>query len=201
MARNPNPQGKGGSPVLAALAEPRAHLADVPPKQVEQVTTELFTSMFVLESEFGFKPVPGKSYYLYRKPEKYWLSMIGPEGWSLEQSGVFIGRCELHNDMTWTLALAPEVADDPAFMDYLKARRDAFEQRMSEVDTLDDALPVHEGRLSFYRRASAFALAHSLGRSMSQSGIRGLSYDEAVGRLTHDRDAPATASDGGANAS
>lgn len=188
MSKNPNPQGKGGSPVLAALTERRAALADVPPKRIEQVTTELFTSLFVLESEFRFRPVPGMTYFLYRKPERFWLSPTSPRILTEDVAGRFIGTCELQRDMTWTLELAPDVARDPAFMDYLERRRAAFERRLEEAETMDDVLPVYVRRYSFYRRASAFALAYSLGRSMERTGIRGLSYQEALGRLTHDGD-------------
>lgn len=186
MSKNPNPQGKGGSPVLAALSERRAALADVPPKRIEQVTTELFTSLFVLESEFRFQPVPGVTYYLYRKPERFWLSPTPPRILTEDVAGRFIGTCELQRDMVWTLELAPEVAGDPAFMEYLARKRAAFERRLGEVRTMDDVLPVYESRYSFYRRASAFALAYSLGRSMEQTGIRELSYHEARGELAHD---------------
>lgn len=186
MSKNPNPQGKGGAPVLATLNEQRAAVATVPPKQMEQVSAELFTSLFVLESDFNFKPVPGKRYFLYRQPERFWLSMTPPQMWSETVSGRFIGTCELQPDMTWTLELDQAVAEDPEFMDYLEQRRAAFEQRLDEAETVDDVLPEHERRYTFYRRATAFALAHSLGRSMEQSGIRGLSYQEALGQLTHD---------------
>ena len=37
----------------------------VHPKKIDQIAGELFTSMFVLESEFTFKPVIDKEYYLY----------------------------------------------------------------------------------------------------------------------------------------
>lgn len=190
MSKNPNPQGKGGSPVLAALTQQRAALAAVPPKRIEQVTTELFTSLFVLESEFRFKPIPGRPHYLYRKPDRYWLCLTPPEIMTEDIAGRFIGTCELQPDMTWTLELAPEVAEDEAFMAELAERRAAFERRLSEAETMDDVLPVHERRYDFYRRASAFALAYSLGRSMEQSGIRGLSYEEAMGQLTYEGDAP-----------
>ncbi|MDT0633418.1 DUF2452 domain-containing protein [Spectribacter hydrogenoxidans] len=186
MGKNPNPQGKGGSLVLNTLSEQRARLAAVPAKHVEQVSTELFTSLFVLESEFRFQPVPGKPYYLYCKVGVYRLSINPPSMWSEDIAGRFIGECELQPDMTWTLALADDMADDPAFMDELQRKRDAFEQRLDGADSMDEVLPVHEKRLGFYRRASAFALAHSLGRSMQQSGILELSYAEAQGRLKHD---------------
>lgn len=186
MSKNPNPQGKGGSLVLNTLSQQRAALAAVPPKHIEQVSTELFTSLFVLESDFRFRPVPGRDYYLYRKPERFWLSLTPPEIMTEDVAGRFIGTCELQSDMTWTLELAPEVANDDDFMDELAERRAAFERRLSEAESMDDVLPVHERRYDFYRRAAAFALSYSLGRSMEQTGIRGLSYDEAMGRLTHD---------------
>lgn len=183
MSHNPNPQGKGGSVVLATLDSQRAGRTAVPPKHIEQVSTELFTSLFVLESEFRFQPVPGKAYFLYRDGDRYWLGMTPPRMLSESVAGRFIGTCELQNDMTWTLELAEAVAADPAFMAELEHKRAAFEQRLSEVDTVDDVLPVYEQRFAFYRRACAFAVAHSLGRSMTQSGISGLSYDEARGLL------------------
>lgn len=189
MSKNPNPQGKGGSPVLATLSQHSEAVAAVPPKQIDQVTTELFTSMFVLESECGFEPVPGQSYFLYQQPERFWLSLTPPRMWSESVSGRFIGTCALQPDMTWTLNLDPQVAEDPEFMAYLEDKRTEFEQRLEAAETMEDVLPVHERRFGFYRRASAFALAYSLGRSMEQSGIRGLSYQEAKAQLTHDGDA------------
>ncbi|MGN8160617.1 DUF2452 domain-containing protein [Salinisphaera sp. RV14] len=181
---NPNPDGKGVSPVLATLDEARGGLAAAAPKHIDQVATELFTSLFVLESEFRFKPVVGKTYYLYRQPERFWLGITPPDMLGETVAGRFIGTCVLQPDMTWTLELAATVAADAHFMAWLAARRAAFERRLGEAETVDDILPVYESRLSFYRRASAFGVAHSLSRSMSASGISGLSYDEARGLLT-----------------
>lgn len=190
FSKAPNPQGKGGTPVLAALTERHDTLAAAPPKQIQQVSTELFTSMFVLQSEFRFKPVPGKTYYMYHKTGRYWLSMIGPDVFNEDQAGRFIGTCVLHPDMTWTLELGETAANDAAFMAYLEEKRKTFEAHLAEAETVDDILPVYETSLdTFYRRASAFALAYSLGRSMTQSGIQGLSYDEAMGQLAHHNEA------------
>ena len=184
--KNPNPDGKGGSTVLATLNDVRSDAAQAAPKQIDQVTTELFTSLFVLESEFRFKPVAGKTYYLYHRPDTFWLGLTPPDMLGEAVGGRFIGRCMLQADMTWTLELAPAVAADEDFMAWLAARRAAFERRLGEAERVDDILPVYESRLSFYRRASAFGVAHSLSRSMSASGISGLSYDEARGLLTDD---------------
>ena len=203
MATNPNPQGKGTSPVLAALETSRSALARVPPKHIEQVTTELFTSLFVLDARFRFKPVVGRDYFLYEKrdgtghadhgvehgaPDRhFWLGITPPSMLGEIVAGRFIGTCALQRDLTWTLALADAVAADEAFVAYLRARRTALEARLADARTLDDVLPRHEARLPFYSRASAFAVAHSLGLSMQQSGIRGLSYDQARGLIGRQR--------------
>ncbi|RJS94173.1 DUF2452 domain-containing protein [Salinisphaera sp. Q1T1-3] len=190
MADNPNPDGKGQTPVLSVLNDARATPVPVPAKQIDQVTTELFTSLFVLESEFNFKPVPGKPYYIYRDGERFWMGITSPAMMSEAVGGRFIGTAVLQADLTWTLTLADAVADDPAFMQWLSDKRAAFEKRLGEAETVDDVLPVYESRFSFYRRASAFGVAHSLSRSMSASGISGLSYDEARGLLCNDPSAP-----------
>lgn len=193
MDPKPNPDGKGGSPVLAALREASTGQVAAAPKHVEQVATELFTSLFVLESEFRFKPVPGKPYYLYRQQARFWLGITPPEMLGETVAGRFIGECVLQNDLTWTLALSAAVAADDAFMAWLAARRQAFERRLGAANSVDELLPVYESRLSFYRRAAAFGVAHSLARAMSAAGIRGLSYDAARGLLDDN-----AATDGGA---
>lgn len=182
---NPNPQGKGGVPVLAALTENQHPAATLPPKHIEQVSVELFTSLFVLESDFNFKPVLGRAYWLYRKEGRFWLSPVPPQEWHPMVYGRYIGECRLQQDMSWTLMLADDVAGDPAFMCELEEKRARFERSLEAAVTLDDALPMHESNFPFYQRAFAYALAHSLGASMDHAGIRGLSYDEARGLLTH----------------
>lgn len=181
----PNPQGKGQTPVLAALDAQRAVAAYVPPKHIEQVSAELFTSLFVLESNFRFKPVVGKSYYLYEKPDQFWLALTPPKLLSEAVAGRFIGTCELQSDLTWTLDLAEAVAEDQTFLDFLADKRAAFEQNLESVDSLAESLPQFNRRASFYGQAYAYGLSHSLGSSMSQSGIRELNYEQAKGMLAH----------------
>jgi hypothetical protein len=185
MSKNPNPQGKGGSVVLATLSEQRVGALTVPPKQIDQVTTELFTSLFVLESRFRFKPVPGKHYFLYAANEQFWMGLTPPQMLGESAAGRFVGTCVLRNDMTWTLELSDAMAADSDFLAYLEQKRAALEQRLQKAETVDDVLPVYERGFDFYRRASAFAVAHSLGRSMTQAGISGLSYEQAQGLLTN----------------
>ncbi|MDA3919574.1 MAG: DUF2452 domain-containing protein [Salinisphaera sp.] len=183
MSKNPNPQGKGTPGVLAILDGHRSGLGSVPAKPADQVATELFTSLFVLEARFRFKPVPGTPYYLYRPGDHFQLCLSPPSMLSESVGGRFIGVCELRRDMTWSVALDPPVAADPAFTAYLAEQREAFERRLSEADAMDEVLPNYERRLPFHRRAAAFAVAYSLGRSMALAGTRGLSYDEARGLL------------------
>ena len=183
MSKNPNPQGKGLVPVLAALNAAGRPLV-VLPKQVQQVSNELFTSLFILESGFGFKPVVGRGYWLYRKDDAFALSLLPPEQWSAFIYGQYVGACELHNDLTWTLTLSDEASADDVLMGYIARRREEFEQVLQAAEQVDDVLPVFKAELPFYQRVFATALASSLGASMQSAGILGLSYDEAIGLLT-----------------
>ncbi len=186
MPKNPNPQGKGLVPVLAILEESRAPAVMAQPKQIQQISLELFTSLFVLESEFKFKPVPGSTYWLYQKEGRFWLSPIGPDEWHDDVYGRFIGECQLHADMTWTLQMCEEASSDPQLMAFLEERWDAFDRAMEEAETVEEALPRYQQKMPFYQRVYAFALAHSLRASMQKSGIDSLTYAEAQQRLAHD---------------
>ena len=183
--KNPNPQGKGLVPVLAALNDAGRTIV-VPPKQVQQVSSELFTSLFVLESQFGFKPVVGRNYWLYRREGVFVLSLLAPEQWSALVYGQYIGACELHTDLTWTLTLSEAALADQLLMSGIAKQRDEFEQALQSAERVDDLLPTFKAELPFYQRVFASALASSLGASMQASGIRGLSYDDALGLLEAD---------------
>lgn len=183
--KTPNPQGKGLVPVLAALSAAN-YRSTALPKQVEQIASELFTSMFVLESSFGFKPVQGRPYWLYHDNNRYKLSLLSPQQWSATVSGNIIGQCILHDDLTWTLELSDAAVNDAEFMAYIAERRRLFGEELQEADSVDDLLPVFRQSLPFYQRVFASAMAGSLGRSMQLSGINGLSYEQARGLLTVD---------------
>lgn len=186
MPENPNPQGKGLRPVMAFLEESRAPALMAQPKQIKQISLELFTSLFVLESDFKFKPVRGSTYWLYQKNGRFWLSPISPDEWDERVYGRYIGECELHQDMTWSLEMCEEAAEDQGLMASLEQRWEAFEDAMEESETVEDALPRYQGQMPFYQRAYAFALAHSLRASMQGSGIQALSYQEAQAQLPSD---------------
>ena len=183
MNYRPNPQGKGLVPVLDSLAESRASIP-VPAKHIEQIASELFTSLFVLHSKFQFKPVVGKSYWLYRRNNTFHLSMIAPHEWGGTGFGQYVGECVLQKDITWTLKLDTQAANDQHLMQLIENRRKEFEQALSAADAVEDVLPVYLESLPFYQRVFASALAGSLKVSMGKSGIQGLSYNQATGLLT-----------------
>lgn len=181
-ARSPNPQGKGLAPALDALQSARSHLC-VPTKTVHRIADELFTSLFVLSSLIKFKPVVGQSYWLYRKPDGYRLSLIAPEQWPQSQSGFYVGQCTLQSDLTWTLELSKQCRESSVLMAEIARRRDDFDRTLQTCERIDDALPVYNETLPFYARVLASVLASSLEQSMQKSGIAGLSFERALAQL------------------
>ena len=193
MPRNPNPQGKGLVPVLQGLQQWRAPV--LIPKQIDQIEMELFTSLFVLQSEFKFNPVPGKSYYMYDYGDDaaagagqgYRLLLVAPHEWHTPYPGRFVGECVLQQDRTWTLMLDPELADDARFMERVEALRGKLLGALERAEKIEDVLPAFEDALGYYGRITAFILGKSLLTSMQLSGIKGLDYKAARGLLTHTR--------------
>lgn len=175
---NPNPQGKGLVPVLEILAQSRA-IISVAPKHITQISCELFTSLFVLHSQFQFKPVVGKHYWLYQRTHKFHLSLVSPREWGGNSFGLFVGECVLQQDITWSLTLDEVAANDRTLMAYIEHKRHEFEQVLSSAETMNDVLPFYLKGLPFYQRVFASALANSLKNSMVKSGIQDLSYSQA----------------------
>ncbi len=178
MNNTPNPQGKGLVPVLENLEKSRP-LLSIPAKSIHQISSELFTSLFVLESRFAFKPVMGQCYYLYHKRKQYRLSLIAPEEWVNGELGGYIGKCLLHEDMTWTLELSEEATNNPEFQNDIVNRQLEFEQMLENADTVTSILPIFNEKLPYYQRIFASALAYSLNISIHKSGFEELSYHEA----------------------
>jgi len=185
MPVNPNPQGKGLVPVLQGLQQHWSRI-QVPPKQIDQISVELFTSLFILQSEFKFSPVPLRSYWLYQVRKRYRLLMVGPQEWHTPYPGRFIGRCRLQNDRTWTLDLDPLVAQDEAFLDTIEGQRRALEAELMQAPSLDEVMPGCIEALGYQGRALAYILGRSLRASMQLSGIHALTYSEAKGLLSFD---------------
>lgn len=158
----------------------------LPPKQIDQIETELFTSLFVLQSRFRFNPVPETPYYLYQWDGEFHLLMVGPRQWHRPYRGRYIGECRLHEDRTWTLSLDQAMSADTAFLNYLHREREKLRESLITADTVEQALPVLEERYGYYGRILAYILGRSLDISMQGSGIKGLSYAQARGLLTQD---------------
>ena len=177
--KSANPQGKG-LPATIGLVKEINELASSPAKDINQIANELFTSMFVLHSDFKFRPVIGKSYWLYRKGKQYRLSLLSPHDWNSDAFGVYIGRCELHEDITWSMELSAETYNDSVFMSFVEQQREAFEQQLRASTNLRDSLPGYQHNMPFYQRAFLTALSRSLGISMGKSGISSLNYEQAL---------------------
>ena len=187
MPNNPNPQGKGLVPLLQGLDRHRLDRL-LPPKNIEQVEMELFTSMFVLQSEFRFNPVPNRTYFLYQKEGKFRLLLVGPHEWeNTAYQGRTIGSCILHDDRTWTLALDPAMEHDHGFMAHIANEQEKLQQALEHADTQEEILPVFEENFCYYSRILAFILGKSLAISMDMAGIKPLTYNEARGLLFHDK--------------
>lgn len=178
MNKNPNPQGKGLTPVLDSLQESRA-MVPVLAKDIGQISHELFTSLFVLHSQFQFKPVIGKCYYLYHKQSIFKLSLVSPKEWGNDAFGQFVGECMLQKDITWTLNIDASAARDPVLMSLIAHRRAEFEQVLKSNKTIDEILPFYLDTLPFYQRVFASGMAASLRTSLVKSGIQGLSFRQA----------------------
>lgn len=175
--QSPNPQGKGLLPVLDALYTVTRGL-NVPAKPLNRIVDELFTSLFVLSSAIKFKPVLGQCYWLYRKPDGYRLSLIAPEQWPETQSGLYVGQCELQNDLTWSLDLSDRCLGNSVLMLEIARQREDFDRQLQVFDCIEEALPSYSETLPFYARVLASGLACSLGQSMYKRGIKGLSYSQ-----------------------
>lgn len=179
---DPNPQGKGLVPLLQGLQQHWAG-AEVPPKHIDQISLELFTSLFVLQSEIRLNPVPGQDYWLYRQGKRWKLSLVGPDEWGGAPPGRYVGHCVLQPDRTWTLDLDAALAQDPVFMAEIEARRARLQESLEQAESLENALPGYEENLGYHARVLAFVLGRSLRRSMQLTGIAALDYRQARGLL------------------
>lgn len=169
-------------PVLQGVQQHAQRLA-VPPKSITQIEMELFTSLFVLQSEIRFNPVVGQSYWLYQRDDGYRLSLIAPTQWHRPLPQRCIGECTLQTDRTWTLQLEPAIASDDHFMAQIEQQREALHVALEQAERVEDVLPVFASSLGYHGRILAFILGKSLRSSMQLSGIAALPYHEAAGLL------------------
>lgn len=185
--KNPNPQGKGLVPVMQQWAQFRPQQVSVKPSG--RLFADYFTSLLILSADFQFKPVVGQYYYLYLKDERWKLSLIEPERWSIGKGGDCLGRCELHGDMTWSLAPVDTTKTNSRLAMALEGFYEHFIDHMDSDKAVKNTLPYYAEHLPFYARMAANGLAQSINLSsqgsplLEQSG-RAWLQDSSV-PLTH----------------
>ncbi|MFT5395571.1 MAG: hypothetical protein ACI85N_000758 [Gammaproteobacteria bacterium] len=183
--KKPNPQGKGVSTVLDALVDSQIKTS-LPPKNIDQVSSELFTSLFVLNTNFEFRPIAGNSYWLYHTRDKFKLFSTAPNDWACGQPGIFIGECILQNDVTWTVQLNQEVSQQEWFISHMEEQKNYLQESLENSTSLEEAMPYYVKQLSYYSRLLAYGLGSSLNTSMKKSGINALQYEQAKILLSFD---------------
>ena len=166
-----NPQGKGMVPVLDQLRAVAPW--DITAKSPEQILRDYCLSSLVLSAVFKFRTVPGNTYYLYRVGYEWQLSLISPEEWGERLPGAPVAHCELAKDMTWSIVLTENVADDVALVSDLQKFIAGFADRIASAQTLEASLPVYEINLPYQQRMMATALSASLRSSLVLSGLSG----------------------------
>lgn len=163
----PNPQGKGVVPVLDAL---QGQSTELPVQQpVAHTLLNYVLSRLILCAEFSFKPVRGKSYYLYVQAQRLRLSMIAPKEWRDARFGEYVGSCFLAPDMTWRV----EDLQSGEALESLKAvvtllSHDLLSD-LKQTHSLDTCLPEFDARLSFHQRVLANALSRSIRLQLDDS--------------------------------
>ena len=168
-----NPDGKGLVPVMDAFNALRPWLATR--KTPETILRDFCLSTLVLSARFDFRVVPNNTYFLYRAPDGWRLSLISPTEWGQRCPGAFIAEATLATDMTWDMQLCPEIGNDSKLVDELSQHLQGFLERIAEAGTLEEALPTYEAGLPYQQRMMATALSSSLQTSLLLSGLAGQS--------------------------
>jgi len=163
-----NPQGKGVTGLLLDWdhTRPRGAVA----KPAAQLLADYFTSILVLSAAFKFRPVVGQAYYLYRLDREWSLSLISPFEWNSERRQAYVGKCELHPDMTWTISPSDGLADRPSAVVAIKDFHEAFVAKLQSDIPLEKMLPTYVAEFPYYQRLFASALSRSLRASMTMGG-------------------------------
>lgn len=84
-------------------------------RQYVALVDEFNWNKLVYEAKFGFEPVVGETYHLYRDGDGLMLSMIGPGQWHMP----FVGTFTLGANGRWELVEAAPDFDLAAFLDGL----------------------------------------------------------------------------------
>jgi hypothetical protein len=164
----PNPQGKGCVPVLQDWGVVRPQLPTK--KSGKDILTDYCLSALVLGAKFRFRPVLGKTYYLYGREQEWSLSLIGPHEWGDCVPGEFVANCRLRSDMTWQVEFCELQAESPVFRQ-LEEFVDNFASILATQESVTDELPFYIGELPYYQRMLATGLAVSLQYSIRETGV------------------------------
>ena len=192
IKKEPNPQGKGQSPVLGYLVETSATL-DLPAAREdsrERIVGDYLASLLVISCEFKFRPVRGVSYSIYSQNGRLLLSLISAEEGGAEIFEEHLGCCRLKNDFTWEVTL-DAAADRVLRFDTEAGSAVQGSQRFGGVISEIHAGRVgrYDSRLGYYQNVLSFALA----KSIALRGERLLEYESrsgVVASLPAEKDLP-----------
>jgi hypothetical protein len=171
--KTPNPQGKGLVTVLKdwEVLKPQARER----KSSAEFLRDYCTSSLVLAAKFRFKPVIGKTYFLYALESGWMMSLISPEEWGASKSEQFLSACRVRKDMTWEID-AIDLNENSAVLASARNFVKAFIDTLSEQDSIGEYLPFYVESLPYYQRMMATALASSLKTTMpvDRNGVTAL---------------------------
>lgn len=160
-----NPEGKGANGFLLdwSRTEPRGVVA----KPGRQILTEFFTTMLVLSAQFKYRPSVGTENFLYWSDDQWSLSLIGPDEWSADKRGSYVGCCVLQSDMTWTIRPSELLAEDNDVAYAVARFYEAFADTLDSDLTLEEILPFYVHGVGYYQRLFASAMSRSVRAAVS----------------------------------
>ena len=166
-------QGKGLVLVLQDLSS--AAPFELSAKSSDEAAQDYCWSALVLSAAFGFRVVPGQSYYLYLDSRRAWkLSMISPAEWGHRIPGTFVGSCDLRVDMTWSLVFDESIVEGSAVHDALLQYLTGIREQLLQSGSWEALLRRGERHLPYQQRVLTTALASSLRQSLALSGQSGV---------------------------
>lgn len=142
-------------------------------KTAHEILTDYCFSALVLAAKFRFRPVQGKTYYLYSQDQEWSLSLIGPQEWGDAMPGDFVANCRLQTDMTWQLEFC-EPHTHSQVSERLKNFVEGFTEALSTQNSVVDELPFYIADLPYYQRMLATGLSVSLQHSIKDTGVAAL---------------------------
>ena len=165
-------QGKGLVLVLQDLSS--AAPFELSAKSSDEAAQDYCWSALVLSAAFGFRVVPGQSYYLYLDSGAWKLSMISPAEWGHRIPGTFVGSCDLRVDMTWSLIFDESIVEGSAVHDALLQYLTGIREQLLQSGSWEALLRRGERHLPYQQRVLTTALASSLRQSLALSGQSGV---------------------------